>query len=140
MKLLIVGTSILAAQSDEFVETEDAFFINGAVYPKAVIEDHQVVDVDVPPDFALARYVWRDGALALSDAAIAADEADRVAAIKAQIAALEAGNPITARAQREQALVIMEIIKQVTGEYPSAPGFVRAKEVDDQIIALRALL
>lgn len=67
-----------------------------------------------------------------------ADAINLVESLKNKITQIESDHPFTPRLQREQALIIREIIKQLTGSYPQSVGFDRVKEIDDEIKMLRA--
>jgi len=60
--------------------------------------------------------------------------------IKQQIAALELANPITPRAQRELALMVDQIVLQLTGAPVNSVGMQRARDLEAQIATLRAKL
>lgn len=61
MNLLILGTSILAGSTDAFVENDDAFFINGVVYPKNAMSGYEVVQADLPVGKSIADCDWIAG-------------------------------------------------------------------------------
>lgn len=65
-------------------------------------------------------------------------DSEKIETLKLKIKDIEDSSPVTLRAQREQALVIREIIRQATGEYPDTYGFNKAVELETEIAAFRA--
>jgi len=138
-QILVQGEVILA--QGPFVETDDEIRSNDAVYPKRVIDGWEIVEVEeLPSDFTLNRYSYIAGELQLSAAAIEADNQRQIENLKNEIVQIEISTPITLRAQREQVLIIRELIKQVTGSYPNTVGFNKAVNLEAQIAAIRAQL
>lgn len=62
MKILILNTTILA--TGEITETETEIRTADAIYPKHVIPGWQIVEAEVPADYAPGKYVF-DGGFAL---------------------------------------------------------------------------
>ncbi len=138
-QILVVGSAVLAHGPFTGVDDESYTIVAGdGAWPKHVMEGWQIVDVDLPDDFICANYQWSAGTLIPSQLALAALERTRVAGINARIAELEAQNPFTPTVLRQEALIIRELIKTVQGSYPNTVGFNLAKQIDDQINALRA--
>lgn len=71
-------------------------------------------------------------------AAAAAVKASQIAALKAQIAALEAAYPITPRLLRELTLIVRDIIPLVDPDQPPVYGLEAANQLNAQIVARRA--
>lgn len=59
MNILTLGTSILAV--GECTETPEEFVYPDAIFPKHVIEGYQVVDADLPEDYAPGKYLYDNG-------------------------------------------------------------------------------
>ena len=101
-QLLVQGETILARGPFEI--TRDDIRTTDTIFPLNAIDGWQIVNATVPADFTVQRYSWNGTGLVLSAAALARAEADRVAAIKDQIAQLETSAPVTHRFLRELTL------------------------------------
>jgi hypothetical protein len=121
MRILVLNNSILAA--GEFTETATEITTADAIYPKHVITGYQIIEAELPADYAPGRYTY-DGEFVR----VPVDESEQNAAHNAlvfeQINALELKQP---RAVRE-ALLGME----------GAVG--RLQTLEDDIAALRVTL
>jgi hypothetical protein len=120
----------------------EAVWVDVEIAPAALDDDGNIISPAIT-ESQLAQ-VERD-ATSEEQAEIDARRADAAAnaqrnAILDQIQELEAANPISPRALREQALIIAQIIERVTGSAPTSPGFTKAADLDAQISALRAQL
>lgn len=57
MKLLIQNTQILGFGED-IIETQDSFKTHDAIYPKHVVPDAHIIELEVPQDFSLSTYFF----------------------------------------------------------------------------------
>lgn len=112
---------------------------NGIVVNFVEVLDYFGPFVD-PKDAVFGSTINEDGTFNAPVVAPEDEEAKRVAAIKDVIAAIEASAPITPRLQREEVLIIRELIKAVSGSYPDTVGFNKAVAMEAEIVALRAQL
>jgi hypothetical protein len=65
-KIIVMGSEIVAV--GPWTETSEAFECENAVIPKAAISGWQIVETELPEDFAQGGYEWSGGALARKSA------------------------------------------------------------------------
>lgn len=141
INILVLATAILAVGDYEESIDGNQLVFQDSIWSKNVIDGYELITVsELPEDYAPGVYSWNGSAFILSSGEIAKRKEIHDASIKTQIAAIESSAPITARLQREQALIIRELIKKVTGAYPTSKAFTEAASMDAQIIALRSQL
>lgn len=61
MKILYVPSGTILATGD-YVETDDLLTYPNLIVPKHVAEGYQIVDVELPEDFELGKYLYQNNA------------------------------------------------------------------------------
>jgi hypothetical protein len=59
MKILYVPNGLILATGD-YVETDDLLTYPNLIVPKHVAEGYQIIDVELPEDFELSKYLYQN--------------------------------------------------------------------------------
>lgn len=89
MKLLILNEAILAA--GELTETDTKIQSADAIYPKHVIEGYQIIEAELPGDYAPGKYTYNGGFVRVPEPVPVIPVPEAVTMRQARLALLAAG-------------------------------------------------
>jgi hypothetical protein len=89
MKILVLNNSILAA--GEFTETSTEITTADAIYPKHVIAGYQIIEAELPADYAPGRYTYDGEFVSVPEPAPIVPVPQSVSMRQARLALLAAG-------------------------------------------------